>query len=503
MTVPALPKPALREMLATAALFAIAAFALRWSQFGNPLAGLDEQFYLLVGDRIWQGALPYVDLWDRKPAGLFLLYAAIRLLPGDGILAYQIVNTLFLAATGWVIARIARRTLPLEPALLAGLAAIGYGVLIGAGFGEAPIFYDLLTALSAWCLLALRDAPAHARWRGAVAMLLCGLALTIKTVAVFESIAFGLILLATYRGEPWPKLLRRAVGYGVIGLAPTLVILLFYAARGDFATFWFANVESIALRTGGTNHESLLRLVAALILVSPLAILAIVGGRPGSDTRDRPVLLLWLAACAVGFCAVGYFLFHYALPMVTPLALLAAYALRPRWLARGVLGLAALGIGIAATGSSDGTRRDQRAVAALLQALPSDVATHCLLVTEGPAILYHLSHACLVTRYAFPGHLAAPDEAKALGRPRDAILRDALARHPAAIVASAVTTDPILTAVLARDYSPSAPVRVRLYGATGADIVVWRRNPAPRGLVRKLSNTPPYHSGSSMRKIAA
>jgi hypothetical protein len=168
-----------------------------------------------------------------------------------------------------------------------------------------------------------------------------------------------------------------------------------------------------------------------------------------------------------------------------------------------VLGLAALGIAFAATGSSDGTRRDQQAVAALLKALPSNVSTHCLLITEGPAILYHLSHACLVTRYAFPGHLAAPDEAKALGRPRDAILRDALARHPAAIVASAGTTDPILTAALARDYSPSAPVRVRLYGATGADIVVWRRNPAPRGLVRKLSNTPPYHSGSSMRKIAA
>ena len=78
--------------LAVALLF-LAAFLLRMPHFGDPLYQIDEQFYLLVGDRMLHGAIPFVDIWDRKPIGLFLLFAAIRLLPGDGILAYQLVAT--------------------------------------------------------------------------------------------------------------------------------------------------------------------------------------------------------------------------------------------------------------------------------------------------------------------------------------------------------------------------------------------------------------------------
>lgn len=87
------------------ALLLLWAIALRAHDFGNPIIHVDEQYYLLVGDRMLHGALPYVDLWDRKPVGLFLFFAAIRLLPGDGILAYQLVATLFAAATAWLVAR--------------------------------------------------------------------------------------------------------------------------------------------------------------------------------------------------------------------------------------------------------------------------------------------------------------------------------------------------------------------------------------------------------------
>ena len=54
---------------------------VRCQTFGDPFIGFDEQFYLLVGDRMWHhGDLPFVDIFDRKPIGLFLIYAAIRAL---------------------------------------------------------------------------------------------------------------------------------------------------------------------------------------------------------------------------------------------------------------------------------------------------------------------------------------------------------------------------------------------------------------------------------------
>ena len=73
---PARPAPAWAIALALTAL----TFAVRAPTFGNPFLGFDEQFYLLVGDRMLHGALPYVDIFDRKPIGLFLLYAATRAL---------------------------------------------------------------------------------------------------------------------------------------------------------------------------------------------------------------------------------------------------------------------------------------------------------------------------------------------------------------------------------------------------------------------------------------
>ena len=65
-------------MAATWLILAVVALALRLPDIGNPLIDLDEQFYLLVGDRMLHGAVPYVDIWDRKPVGLFLIYAAAR-----------------------------------------------------------------------------------------------------------------------------------------------------------------------------------------------------------------------------------------------------------------------------------------------------------------------------------------------------------------------------------------------------------------------------------------
>ena len=94
------------------------ALLFRAPSFGNPVVvgdEGDEQFYLLVGDRMLHGLLPYVDVWDRKPVGLFLLYAATRLLGGEGIWHYQLVATAFAAGTAFLVSRIAIRFAPLRP----------------------------------------------------------------------------------------------------------------------------------------------------------------------------------------------------------------------------------------------------------------------------------------------------------------------------------------------------------------------------------------------------
>jgi len=64
-----------RALLDVAPLLLILLFALAFwsSQFGNPDVDFDEPFYLLVGERLLHGDIAYVDIWDRKPIGLFLI----------------------------------------------------------------------------------------------------------------------------------------------------------------------------------------------------------------------------------------------------------------------------------------------------------------------------------------------------------------------------------------------------------------------------------------------
>ena len=56
-----------RSLLLSAGILLLGAMFTRVACIGDPALHMDEEFYLLVADRIWQGALPYVDIWDLKP----------------------------------------------------------------------------------------------------------------------------------------------------------------------------------------------------------------------------------------------------------------------------------------------------------------------------------------------------------------------------------------------------------------------------------------------------
>ena len=135
-------------------------------------------------------------MWDRKPPGLFLVYAGVASL-GGGILMLNLVATAFAAATALVIRQIALRFAAPVGATLGALAYLLVIPLIGGMNGQSPVFYQLLMAIAAWLLIDAAQAE-HVRRiirRALLAMLLCGLSMTIKQVAFVEGIFFGLAFL--------------------------------------------------------------------------------------------------------------------------------------------------------------------------------------------------------------------------------------------------------------------------------------------------------------------
>ncbi len=442
-----------------------AALLFRAPSFGNPVVvgdEGDEQFYLLVGDRLLHGLLPYVDIWDRKPVGLFLVYAAIRLLGGEGIWQYQLVATLSAVATAFLVAKIAARFAPRRAAVLAGVTYLAWLGVFGGGGGQSPVFYNLPVALAALLVLrAVAGGVSGARLLafGGAAMLVTGLAIQIKYAAIFEGIFLGCVLL----WQGWRSGLgtaRLALSGGcwiACALLPTAAALASYAIIGEAQPFIFANFTSIFLRDTSFAGSSLGRLALMAVLASPLTLCAALGRwprRPGIAARPggaaaQDFVLAWAAASVIGVLPFGAYSGHYALPVLVPLSAAAAPVLggplpglplpggagRYRIPAAVLLPLAGLAASVAGAtiyARSHISGAEVRLIAEAIKLRPAE----CLFVFHGEPILYHLTGSCLPTRYAFPSHLNDRGEAGAIGVDQVAELRRVLATRPAYIVSS-------------------------------------------------------------------
>lgn len=427
-----------------AILLLAAAFLIRFPHFTNPYYEIDEGFYLVVGDRLIHGFLPYVDIWDRKPIGLFLIYGAIRLLGGDGLLQYQVVATLFAAGTAWLIASIARPVAGRFGATVAGLAYLLWIETVEGGGGQAPIFYNLfVAAMAALALRALASSyPRRFRWLAVAAMVLGGLAIQVKYTALFEVAYFGAVLaVALLRREGLTSALGQSLLLALVALGPTLLAMGFYASIGQLPAFWFANFQSIFHRSPadpGELHHALVEMVKHVALLAGCygaGLWYLRGTESAAVRRWQWIIGSWLVAALIGYFSVGALFPHYMLPLFVPLTIAASPIFR-RWpLGVGLSGLVLwipfsnLDYPVFAT--ADRVRAETDAIARLI---PRDVDRGCLHIFAGPLILYLRTHACFASRYIFGDHLVSRVETGAIGSDPRVELRRLIARHPRALL---------------------------------------------------------------------
>lgn len=466
------------DVVALICMIALAVLA-RGQTFGNPVLGYDEQFYLLMGDRMLHGDMPYVDVFDRKPVGLFLIFAAIRALGGDGFVQYKVVASLFAAITGYFIFRVSR---PVSNGVAAGVAGAMYilwlNLMEGVG-GQAQVFYNLPVLLAAFLTWrALQDGSAIGRL-GCGAMLSMGIAIQIKYTAVFEGLFFGVALLWAHRksgARPATRALAASLWIG-LALLPTAAAALFYYGVGEFSLFFFANVTSNLGRPPVPRAAQLGGLAEIIALLAPLMLLAL----PNIRTATMRFVALWAAVAFGGMLTFGSFLSsQYGMNVIAPLCIAAspsfASARYGRWLGVAVLS------GALAAGQLIIDRVTKLKGGAEVAALLTRYATPrqgCLYVYSGFPALYMLTHSCLPTRWAFPDHLSTLGEAsaQAIGVDPSTELRRILSTRPETIVDSYPAfafgnpqTHAILKQALAERYRLVARIPI----GSGSERLVYR-----------------------------
>ena len=426
-----------------AALLIVAvAVATRIVTWWNPVAQVDDQFYLLVGQQLLDGHWPYVDVWDRKPLGLFLLYAGIAWVSGGTILGLNLVATAFAAATAWVIRLAGLRFAGPTGATLAGLAYLLVLPLLGGQTGQSPVFYNLFIAGAGLLLIDVAGADSTRTLvrKAFAAMLLCGVAMTIKQVSLVEGAYFGLAFLWLLHraGAPLPRLAAIVAAMIVTALLPTAITFLGYAlaGRGAVEAYVFASYQSIFLK-GGWGLSDQLAGLAFLLFLAPLLIMALAGHvvrtREGPTTQAR-LLLGWILAAIFSYAVFLQFFDHYLLPILVPLSISAATLFDRRSGLLYFAGLAVFSVLQPPIRDIQKARLSQREFARVTTIVNDARNGGCLYIGEGPTHLYTATGACTVTRYLFPDHLNVVTEVNSVGVDTGAELDRILAARPAVIV---------------------------------------------------------------------
>lgn len=474
----ALPKaPAIRagegwrgDALALGVLALLIA-ATRGIWLGDPVADFDEQLYSFIGWRMQFGELPFVDWWDRKPFGLFAIFGLAHALFGPGPAAYQIVAATFAMAAAWLTYDLARLLVDRMAATIAAAIMVILLAAYGSYSGQSEVFFAPLM-LAMVRLLANRETPQFAR-NAMVAMVLGGLALQVKYTVLPQCLFLGLYALWRQHraGASLPRLAGLAAIYAGLGLAPSVLVGLFYGLAGQFDAFLFANVLSFFERVPApqgrwaANHA---------IGIAPLAIL-VAGGIYAAFRMARPrdfglwlLLLGWAASSLASVLMPGTVYLYYYAAMAAPAALAALPLFDRAGPAKAALGLLIV-LAFFSLLSLDERRAQSLAERQAADDLALAIAPHvdaqenCLWLWDGPTALYRMTGSCVPTRFVYPDHLNNALETHALGIDQTGEVARILATRPGAIVTASrpmtlqnTTAAALVERALRKDYQPIA-----------------------------------------------
>jgi hypothetical protein len=221
--------------------FVLLGLILRFFSFFISVIDHDDSTYLVIAKALTEGQVYWVDIFDTKPIGIFLIYGFfMKVLGLTGIPTFRILGTLFIASTSFFIFRIiSKKTGQTKPAFFGGLAFL----LMNSTFtfyGISPnteTYFTFFTGLAAmWVLIG--------QWSGRyfLAGLMLGIGFVVKYVVLFDMIGLGLVVLLMGEDSLYRRITK--VAWMALGsILPFFGVAMWYWIYGHWDTFYFHAFE--------------------------------------------------------------------------------------------------------------------------------------------------------------------------------------------------------------------------------------------------------------------
>jgi dolichyl-phosphate-mannose-protein mannosyltransferase len=188
--------------------------------------GRDQSIYALVGEGLLHGKMPYRDLWDFKPPGIFFVYALARGLFGRGMVAIRVLEVAGMVASVFGFMRLAETFCGRRRAGLIGgaVAALIQAELEFWHTAQPEVFGGYLT-LAALLLATSAPHPRRRVWAWLGTGLLFGLAFLFKPPLGGGAFVCGAYL-AKREQQRTDSTPRALLTMGIVGASAVLPILL-------------------------------------------------------------------------------------------------------------------------------------------------------------------------------------------------------------------------------------------------------------------------------------
>jgi 4-amino-4-deoxy-L-arabinose transferase-like glycosyltransferase len=366
----------------------------------------DESLYFLMADQWLHGALPYSNIWDNKPVGIYAIFAGFQTLFGVQVFAMRAATVLFISLVAFAVFNITEHlTQHRAAAWLAGVALALCSLSNDGLSANTELFMACFTALALWAALATRS--------GLLVGVLLGAAFMVKYVAIFEAPCIFFLFL-------WRQRRLSAAAAMLTGASlPLACVVLLYAMAGRLGLWWDCSVLANLRRVNApftpaslhyALHTELWRWGPMLALGLAILPVALARRRALFLARRRATeifLSFWLLGGMAGVVSAKSFYDHYFQQLLPVLCVSLGYwfSLLPRRralqcaFAAATLILPARAAQIALHDAA-GPDIPARIAADLNAAHPSGIY-----VFDSQPILYALTRLPPPTRYVLPSEL--------------------------------------------------------------------------------------------------
>ncbi|MDO5655412.1 MAG: glycosyltransferase family 39 protein [Flavobacteriaceae bacterium] len=113
-------------------IFCLTAFLIRFPFFFRDYIDHDESTFIIMGQSLIDGHLPYLELWDLKPPAVFYFFAGLIGIFGKSIFAIRLIGSLIVALTAWFTYKISLHFFDKISSFFSGLLCIYLLSLFGA-----------------------------------------------------------------------------------------------------------------------------------------------------------------------------------------------------------------------------------------------------------------------------------------------------------------------------------------------------------------------------------